>query len=331
MLVTSSNFVGSDNWPRLWTKKFSTDERWEPEGGERHLVFMPDMRDLQAAPLVALKSHNSKRIVGSEPQVADAVQSFTRIKKDIQSICFSYFSEAEKDWWNSWFLRQEDYAQRTKANRPIPLVRRWSWRASQDEDSGKRRRQLPSTVVTSGDVLKKVFGERRPTYVGTRKCRPGTAEHDRVHRIGDLKDLSPGQMIAVLAEDDKSFWICKVLKITTGTEDGEADEVEVQWFAIEAEDPYLGKYYPEKRKIDGRAKPVLHKQTLLLSDIRILAFDFSLTAAHRLRKSTASSIQTQLFRLEQEVAVEDADEQNRNSEEEGEGMENGSGDSLQEE
>ncbi|KAL3699652.1 hypothetical protein R1sor_017674 [Riccia sorocarpa] len=242
--------IGSDNWPRLWTKKFSTDERWEPEDGEY-------------------------------------------------------------------------YATQTRTGRPIPLIRQWLWRAPQDEDLGGQKRELPSTLVTSGEVEKRVFGERRPAYAGPRKSRPGTAEHDRIHILGDLKDLSPGQMVAVLAEDDKSFWVCKVLTVKTRSQDGEADEVEVQWFATEVEDPYVGKYYPEKRKGDGRSRPVLFKQTLLLSDIRILAFDFSLTAAHRLRKSTASHIRTQLFRLEQEVAVEEAEDRNSGSQENGDTSENG--------
>ncbi|KAL3699662.1 hypothetical protein R1sor_017684 [Riccia sorocarpa] len=275
------------------------------------------LHDMRAAPLVAMKSHNVKRPKGVQAHVIDAVESFNRIKKDIQTSCFSYFSEVEQDWWHNWFLKHEYYATQTKTGGPIPLIRQWQWRAPQDEDLDGRRRQLPSTLVTSGEIEKRVFGERRPAYAGPRKSRPGTAEHDRIHRLGDLKDLSPGQMVTVLAEDDKSFWVCKVLKVKTRSEDGEgsAGAVEVQWFATEAEDPYVGKYYPEKRKGDGRSRPVLFKQTLLLSEIRILAFDFSLTAAHRLRKSTASHIRTQLFRLEQEVAVEEAQERNSGSQE----------------
>ncbi|KAL3679359.1 hypothetical protein R1sor_022315 [Riccia sorocarpa] len=300
--------MDNESWPRLWTKKFNTDERWVPEEGVRHLVFFPDFSQLRAAPLVAMKSHASKRPKGSgrEGSSLDPLQSFNVIKKDIQTLCFSYFTEDQKEWWRNWFLLQEDYAARTKSGLSIALLRQWHWRAPQD-DLNSRHHQ-PTTVVTSGDLQQRVFGERRPAYAGTRRLRPGTAEHDRVNRIGDLKDLSAGQMMAVLAEDDKSFWLCKVLKIKTFTDDKEPDEVEVQWFATEAEDPYVGKYYPEKRKGDARSRTVLFKQTLSLSGIRILAFDFTLTTALRLRKSTASQIRTQLFRLEQEVAVENADD-----------------------
>ncbi|KAL3687988.1 hypothetical protein R1sor_014297 [Riccia sorocarpa] len=200
--------MGNERWPRLWTKKFSTDDRWVPEEGVRHLVFFPDFSQLCAAPLVAMKSHASKRPKGSgrEGSSLDPLQSFNVIKKDIQTLCFSYFTEDQKEWWRNWFLLQEDYAARTKSGLSIALLR---------------------------------------------QLRPGTAEHDRVNRIGDLKDLSAGQMMAVLAEDDKSFWLCKVLKIKTFTDDKEPDEVEVQWFVTEAEDPYVGKYYPKKRKGDA--------------------------------------------------------------------------------
>ncbi|KAL3697377.1 hypothetical protein R1sor_011453 [Riccia sorocarpa] len=261
--------MGNESWPRLWTKKFSTDERWVPEESVRHLVFFSDFLQLRAAPLVALKSHASKRPKGSgcEGSSLDPLQSFNVIKKDIQTLCFSYFTEDQKEWWRNWFLLQEDYAARTKSGLSIALLRQWHWRAPQDELNS--RHHQPTTIVTSGDLQQRVFGERRPAYAGTRRLRPGTAEHDRVNRIGDLKDLSAGQMMAVLVEDDKSFWLCKVLKIKTFTDDKEQDEVEVQW---------------------------------------ILAFDFTLTTALRLRKSAASQIRTQLFRLEQEVAVENADD-----------------------
>ncbi|KAL3682529.1 hypothetical protein R1sor_000551 [Riccia sorocarpa] len=199
----------------------------------------------------------------------------------LHDVTFNQQFKNQKEWWRNWFLLQEDYAARTKSGLSIALLRQWHWRAPQDELNS--RHHQPTTVVTSGDLQQRVFGERRPAYAVTRRLRPGIAEHDRVNRIGDLKDLSAGQMMAVLAEDDKSFWLCKVLKIKTFTDDKEPDEVEVQWFATEAEDPYVGKYYPEKRKGDTRSRAVLFKQTLSLSGIRILAFDFTLTTALRLR------------------------------------------------
>ncbi|KAL3691155.1 hypothetical protein R1sor_004806 [Riccia sorocarpa] len=190
--------LGGDNWPRLWTKKFSTDETWEPIGGVRHLVLIPDViYDITAAPLVAFKSHSR-----------------------------------------------------------------------------------------------------------TRRARPGTSQHDHIHHIGNIKDLASGQMVAVLAEDNKSFWISKVIDIKSTTIDGEPNEVEIQWFATESTDPYVGKYYPEKKRDSGRGRATLFRQTLNFPDIRILAFDFSLTTTSRLRKATVSQIRTQLSRLEQEVAVE---------------------------
>ncbi|KAL3692063.1 hypothetical protein R1sor_005714 [Riccia sorocarpa] len=294
--------LGGDNWPRLWTKKFSTDETWEPTGGVRHLVLIPYViSDITAAPLVAFKSHSHKRDKTGDLST-DALESFARIKKDIQNVCFSFFSEAERNWWHNWFMRQEIVATDTQAGRQVRLMRQWRWRSPQDEDTSRSKQ--PPTVITSGDLAQRILGERRPAYAGTRRARPGTSEHDRIHHIGDIKDLASGQMVAVLAEDDKSFWIAKVIDIKSMTIDGEPNKVEIQWFATESTDPYVGKYYAEKKRDSGRGRATLFRQTLIFPDIRILAFDFSLTTTSRLRKTTVSQIRTQLFRLEQEVAVE---------------------------
>ncbi|KAL3689028.1 hypothetical protein R1sor_015337 [Riccia sorocarpa] len=181
-------------------------------------------------------------------------------------------------------------------------MRQWRWRSPQDEDTSRSKQ--PPIVITSGDLAQRILGERRPAYASTRRARPGTSEHDHIHHIGDIKDLASGQMVAVLAEDDKSFWIAKVIDIKSMTIDGEPNEVEIQWFATKSTDPYVGKYYPEKKRDNGRGRATLFRQTLIFPNIRILAFDFSLTTTSRLRKTTVSQIRTQLFRLEQEVAVE---------------------------
>ncbi|KAL3679675.1 hypothetical protein R1sor_022631 [Riccia sorocarpa] len=96
----------------------------------------------------------------------------------------------------------------------------------------------------------------------------------------------------------------KVIDIKSTTIDGEPNKVEIQWFATESNGTYVGKYYPEKKRESGRGRATLFRQTLIFPDIRILAFDFSLTTTSRLRKTKVSQIRTQLFRLEQEVDVE---------------------------
>ncbi|KAL3692455.1 hypothetical protein R1sor_006106 [Riccia sorocarpa] len=242
--------IGGDNWSRLWTKNFSIDETWEPTGGVRHLVLIPDVISaITAAPFVAFKSHSHKRDKTGDLS-ANALESFAKIKKDIQNVCFSFFSEAERNWWHNWFMRQEIVATDIQAGRQIGLMRQWRWRSPQDEDISRSKQ--PPTVITSGDLAQRILGERRLAYAGTRHARPGTSEHDRIHHIGDIKDLASGQMVVVLAEDDKSFWISKVIDIKSTTIDGEPNKVEIQWFATESTDPYVGKYYPEKKRDSGR-------------------------------------------------------------------------------
>ncbi|KAL3702416.1 hypothetical protein R1sor_020438 [Riccia sorocarpa] len=219
--------LGGDNWPRLWTKKFSTDKTWEPTGGVRHLVMIPDViSDITAVPLVAFKSHSHKREKIGDLS-ADALESFAKIKKDIQNVCFSFFSEAERNWWHNWFMRQEIVSGDTQSGRQIRVMRQWRWRSPQDKDISRSKQ--PPTLITSRDLEQRILGERRPAYASTRRACPVIAEHDRMNYIGDIKDLASGHMVAVMAEDDKSFWISKVLNIKSRTIDGEPNEVEIQW------------------------------------------------------------------------------------------------------
>ncbi|KAL3678626.1 hypothetical protein R1sor_021582 [Riccia sorocarpa] len=162
-------------------------------------------------------------------------------------------------------------------------------------------------VTTAEDLRRRVFGIRRPIYSGPRKPPPGSVAADRAAHIGELTEIDDKSFLAVLAEDDVSFRICQVLKINGRNEAGEPTKVMIQWYATEDSNPYTGKFYPEKRRSNGKGRPVLFRQEVNLDAVTILSFNFIFTTTRRLRKITERQIRTGLFKIarDKEVSVLD--------------------------
>ncbi|KAL3681733.1 hypothetical protein R1sor_024689 [Riccia sorocarpa] len=140
-------------------------------------------------------------------------------------------------------------------------------------------------------------GQRRPIYCGPRRPPPGSAAADRAAHIGELTEIHDKSFLAVLADDETSFWICQVLKINRRNEEGEPTSVLIQWYATEDSNPYTGKFYPEKRRTNGKGIAALFRQEIDLEEVTVLSFNFNFTTARRLRKITERQIRTGLFRI----------------------------------
>ncbi|KAL3685046.1 hypothetical protein R1sor_003068 [Riccia sorocarpa] len=110
----------------------------------------------------------------------------------------------------------------------------------------------PVAVTTSEEFRRRIFGQRWPIYSGPRRPAPGSAAVDRAAHIGELTEIQEKSFLAVLADDKTSFWICQVLKINRRNEEGEPTSVHIQWYATEDSNPYTGKFYPEKRRTNGK-------------------------------------------------------------------------------
>ncbi|KAL3681055.1 hypothetical protein R1sor_024011 [Riccia sorocarpa] len=143
----------------------------------------------------------------------------------------------------------------------------------------------PAAVTTAEELKRINFGQRRPIYSGPRRPPPGSTAADRAAHIGELTEIQEKCFLAVLAEDEISFWICQMLKINTRNEVGEPRMVLIQWYATEDSNPYTGKFYPKKRRTNGKGRAVLYRQDIDIEDIIILSFNFIFTTARRLRKS----------------------------------------------
>ncbi|KAL3686578.1 hypothetical protein R1sor_009152 [Riccia sorocarpa] len=225
---------------RVWCKQFSTDQTWEPPAGVKNYVNADGARLMLASQQLPLKSYaeikrQTKRAqnIGTleTAQEGDAVRHVQAIRQDIQAHCYPFFEDVEKDWWNHWFFQQED----TERNIGRSIRERltgdmcWLWPVPPERDAEEEVELL--AVTTAEDLRRRVFGIRRPIYSGPRKPPPGSAAADRAAHIGELTEIHDKSFLAVLAEDEVSFWICQVLKINGRNEAAEPTEVMIQWYA----------------------------------------------------------------------------------------------------
>ncbi|KAL3680959.1 hypothetical protein R1sor_023915 [Riccia sorocarpa] len=169
----------------------------------------------------------------------------------------------------------------------------------------------PVAVTTTEEFRRRIFGQRRPIYSGPRRPPPGSAAADRAAHIGELTEIHDKSFLAVLADDETSFWICQVLKINRRNEEGEPTSVHIQWYATEDSNPYTGKFYPEKRKTNGKGRASLFRQEIDLEEVIVLSFNFNFTTARRLRKITERQIRTGLFRIARDKEASQPEVPNR--------------------
>ncbi|KAL3678348.1 hypothetical protein R1sor_021304 [Riccia sorocarpa] len=161
-------------------------------------------------------------------QEGDVVRHVQAIRQDIQAHCYPFFEDVEKDWWNHWFFQQEDIGRNIGRSIRERLTGDmcWLWPVPPERDAEEEVELLAMT--TAEDLRRRVFGIRRPIYSGPRKPPPGSAAADRAAHIGELTEIHDKSFLAVLAEDEISFWICQVLKINGRNEAGEPTEVMIQ-------------------------------------------------------------------------------------------------------
>ncbi|KAL3676228.1 hypothetical protein R1sor_026176 [Riccia sorocarpa] len=176
-------------------------------------------------------------------------------------------------------------------------IKRQTRRTQNIERSTVNEEEEPAAITTAEELRRRVFGERRPIYSGPQRPAPGSAAADRAAHISELTEIHDKSFLAVLADDEISFWICQIIKIIDRNEAGEPKKVQLQWYTTEDLNPYTGNFYPEKRRSNGKGRAVLYKQDVDLEEVTILSFNFIFTTTRRLRKVTERQIRTGLFRI----------------------------------
>ncbi|KAL3695528.1 hypothetical protein R1sor_009604 [Riccia sorocarpa] len=305
---------------RVWCKQFSTDNTWEPPAGVRNILHIDGSRAILASEQVPLKSYaeikrQTRRAQNIGPlvgrQEGEALRHVQAIRQDIQTHCYPFFDDEQKDWWNHWFMLQEEIGRNISNNRRERLVGDmcWFWPVPPERD--EHAVDEPVAVTTTEEFRRRIFGQRRPIYSGPRRPPPGSAAPDRAAHIGELTEIHDKSFLDVLADDETSFWICQVLKINRRNEEGEPTSVHIQWYATEDSNPYTGKFYPEKRKTNGKGRATLFRQEIDLEEVTVLSFNFNFTTTRRLRKITERQIRTGLFRIARDKEVSQPEVPNR--------------------
>ncbi|KAL3686934.1 hypothetical protein R1sor_013243 [Riccia sorocarpa] len=179
----------------------------------------------------------------------DSIRHVQAIRQDIQAHCYPFFDAGEKEWWKHWFFSQEEIARNINNHRRERLNCEmcWYWPVP-PERSTVNEEEEPAAITTAEELRRRVFGERRPIYSGPRRPPPGSAAADRAAHIGELTEINDKSFLAVLADDEISFWICQIIKIIDRNQAGEPKNVQLQWYTTEDSNPYTGKFYPEKRR-----------------------------------------------------------------------------------
>ncbi|KAL3690294.1 hypothetical protein R1sor_016603 [Riccia sorocarpa] len=184
----------------------------------------------------------------------------------------------------------------------------WLWPVPPERD--EHAVDEPVAVTTTEEFRRRIFRQMRPIYFGPRRPPSGSAAADRAAHIGELTEIHDKSFLAVLADDETSFWICQVFKINRRNEEGEPTSVHIQWYATENSNPYTGKFYPEKRKTNGKGRAALFRQEIDLEEVTVLSFNFNFTTA-RLRKITERQIRTGLFRIAKDKEASQPEVPNR--------------------
>ncbi|KAL3679738.1 hypothetical protein R1sor_022694 [Riccia sorocarpa] len=291
---------------RVWCKQFSTDNTWEPHAGVRNIMHIDESRVMLASEQGPLKSYaeikrQTRRVQNIAPLVGGqddgVVRHVQAIKQDIQTHCYPFFDDIEKEWWNHWFIQQEEIGRNICSNRRERLIGDmcWFWPVPPERD--EHAVDEPADVTTTEEFRRRIFGHRRPIYSGPRRPPPGSAAADRAAHIGELTEIHEKSFLAVLADDETSFWICQVLKINSRNDEGEPTSVQIQWYATEDSNPYTGKFYPEKRRTNGKGRAALYKHEIDLEEVIVLSFNFIFTTARWLRKITERQIRTGMFKI----------------------------------
>ncbi|KAL3688687.1 hypothetical protein R1sor_014996 [Riccia sorocarpa] len=145
---------------RVWCKQFSTDNTWEPPVGVRNILHIDGSRAILASEQVPLKSYaeikrQTRRVQNIGPLVGrqdgEAIRHVQTIRQDIQTHCYPFFDDEQKDWWNHWFMLQEEIGRNISNNRRGRLVGDmcWFWPVPPERDEHAVDEPVAVTILRS--------------------------------------------------------------------------------------------------------------------------------------------------------------------------------------
>ncbi|KAL3677958.1 hypothetical protein R1sor_020914 [Riccia sorocarpa] len=134
--------------------------------GVRDIMHLDGSRAILASEQVPLKSYaeikrqtrlvqNIGPLIGR--QEGEAVRHVQAIRQDIQTHCYPFFDIEQKDWWNHWFVQQEEIGRNISNNRLERLVGDmcWFWPVPPERDEHAIDELV--AVTTTEEFRRRIF------------------------------------------------------------------------------------------------------------------------------------------------------------------------------
>ena len=275
----------------LYAKQYSSSTQWEPQQGCRFLLQMPSSLVVHGAKQMP---YEDRKLLAMHSDILDHqsqlwLRSIEEKKKHIEH-AKKYAGAQDVSWWNVFFIDQENIIEYRLEDRwPITTPFTWSL--------GKNNPTLCSNPLPD-DIRLLSQPEQRDIYVGPRMSREAEA---RWH--GNLQEISVGSLIVTLADGDElghPFWIAKVIELIKDENQSLLLSLKVHWYHTMSPNAFTGKYTLEMMTTAAgsgakkRKKTIRRISTLLLEEVDVILYDFTLTKSGHLRKSTITMIKEKL-------------------------------------
>jgi hypothetical protein len=274
----------------LYAKQYSSSTTWEPEGGCQLLLCMPSTIVHGAKQMPIEKKGQLQSDLVSE-QKRSWLQALEEKRKHIGA-AKKYAAQQDTSWWDVFYSDQKEIIDNCVSVDNWNLETPFTWSLQHD-----RVNRSPERLVNAiNDSL--VHPQQRDIYVGPRMTKAAEARWQ-----GNLQELTAGMLIATPADENShghQFWVGKILEVLMHEIENTIKSINVHWYNTRSANAFTGKYTlemiecPTRRGGRKRKRNIRNTSTLDISDVDIIVYDFTLTKAGRLRKSTIDIIKEKL-------------------------------------
>ena len=290
-LILKNNISGCT---LLYAKQYSSSPQWEPESGCQFLLHMPLITIVHGAKQMLIETKKEMKSDLLDEQRNFWMQALKDKKKHIDN-AKKYAGSQDTSWWDMFFTDQEGIIE-NYFNGIWPLQVPFTWFVQHTPNS------QTSPRATNVDLDNLLHPQQRHIYVGPRMTKAAEARWQ-----GDTQEIKVGMLIATPADDNDmghQFWIGKVLDVVLHENQSHIKSTKVHWYNTKSRNAFTGKYTlemmecPTTRRNRKRKRNIRNTSTLDMQEVDIIVYDFTLTKAGRLRKSTIDIIKEKLPSLQ---------------------------------
>ena len=278
----------------LHAKQYSSSPQWEPEGGCQFLLHMPSVTIVYGAKQMPIETKKELHSELVDEQRNFWIQALQEKRKHIDN-AKKYAGTQDTAWWDMFFTDQELIIGNYFTG-IWPLEIQFSWSVLHTPNS----QSSPRAPNAELDIL--LHPQQRDIYVGPRMTKAAEARWQ-----GNTQEIKVGMLIATPADENDlghQFWIGKVLEVLMHENQNKIKTTKVHWYNTTSKNAFKGKYTlemmecPRSRGNRKRKRNVRNTSTLDMQEVDIIVYDFTLTKAGRLRKSTIDIIKEKLPSLQ---------------------------------